>query len=111
MRFNLITLIRAVSAAALLLCGVSPALAQASMSPKTRCENTKLRAASSDTSGLVRAITKANIFDKTPSQHAITRCNEHFDLAFNRAEPAAPVGHSRRIAIEGGGAYDSSRLV
>jgi hypothetical protein len=96
MHLNLVNLIRAVSASALLLWGVSPAYARApqayahaSMSLKNRCENEKLRAASTYFACLVSGATRASIWGEMPSQRAIARCNEDFDWAFNQAEASA----------------------
>jgi len=63
-----------------------PAHAKAAPSPKTLCENTKLRAASTYTSCLLHAITKANTQEDDPSQDNIALCDERFDRAFEQAE-------------------------
>jgi hypothetical protein len=76
------SVILAASAASVLL-WASPGSA---LSPETTCENAKLRAAARYHQGLVRAHKGANPQGSEPSAHALARCDERFDRAFERAE-------------------------
>jgi hypothetical protein len=59
------------------------------LSPETTCENAKLGAAARYHQCLVRAHTGANAQGSEPSEHALARCDERFDRAFERAEASA----------------------
>jgi hypothetical protein len=74
-----------VSSAAWVLLWASPGSA---LSPETTCENAKLRAAAGYHRCLIRAHKEANAHGDEPSEHALARCDERFDRAFERAEGA-----------------------